>query len=144
MSTSKDQFLKNLDVQAMLGNQDVEANISKDLPMRKWLYAWLLDPNIPGNYQKSLDKWISLLIIANLFSLMFEHVPAVFEPNQLKFEIFDIFSVIVFTIEYVLRLYLAPEDEEFKGRKQQRPLFPPKSACIGFSKSVWWNCPSDI
>lgn len=91
--------------------------------MRKWLYAWLLDPNIPGNYQKSLDKWISLLIIANLFSLMFEHVPAVFEPNQLKFEIFDIFSVIVFTIEYVLRLYLAPEDEEFKARNHARLAF---------------------
>jgi hypothetical protein len=123
MSTSKDQFLKNLNVEELLGMQDVEANISKDLPMRKWLYSWLLDPNIPGNYQKSLDKWISLLIIANLFSLMFEHVPAVFEPNQLKFEIFDIFSVIVFTIEFVLRLYLAPEDEEFKARKHARLAF---------------------
>jgi len=123
MESSKDQFLKNLDVKALLGKEDVEANISKDLPMRKWLYAWLLDPNIPGNYQKSLDKWISLLIIANLFSLMFEHVPAVFEPNQLKFEIFDIFSVIVFTIEFVLRLYLAPEDEEFKARKHARLAF---------------------
>ena len=122
MSTSndKDQFLKNLDVHALLGKEEVEANISKDLPMRKWLYAWLLDPNIPGNYQKSLDKWISLLIIANLFSLMFEHVPAVFEPNQLLFEIFDIFSVVVFTIEYLLRFYLAPEDEEFKTRKHSR------------------------
>ena len=31
-----------------------EANISNQLPMRKWLYAWLLDPHIPGNYQKAL------------------------------------------------------------------------------------------
>ncbi len=123
MERNKDQFLKNLDVHALLGHEHKEANISKDLPMRKWLYSWLLDPNIEGNYQKSLDKWISLLIIANLFSLMFEHVPAVFEPNQQWFEVFDIFSVVVFTIEYVLRLYLAPEDEEFKTRKNARFAF---------------------
>ena len=120
MDRSKDQFLKNLDVHALLGQEEKEANIPKDLPTRKWLYAWLLDPNIEGNYQKSLDKWISLLIIANLFSLVFEHVPAVYEPNQLWFEIFDIFSVVVFTIEYLLRFYLAPEDEEFKTRKHAR------------------------
>ena len=123
MERSKDQFLKNLDVHALLGHQEKEANIPKDLPMRKWLYSWLLDPNIEGNYQKTLDKWISLLIIANLFSLIFEHVPAVFEPNQLWFEVFDIFSVVVFTIEYILRFYLAPEDEEFKTRNHARLAF---------------------
>jgi len=123
MERSKDQFLKNLDVHALLGHTEQEANIPKDLPTRKWMYAWLLDPNIPGNFQKSIDKWISLLIVANLFSLVFEHVPAVFEPNQHWFEIFDIFSVIVFTIEYVLRLYMAPEDEEFKTQKHARFAF---------------------
>ena len=55
-TTSKqDKFLEDLDVKAILG-QDVEANIDRNLPMRKWLYSWLLDPNIPGNFQK---KWTS-------------------------------------------------------------------------------------
>ncbi len=119
-TTSKhDKFLEDLDVKAILG-QDVEADIDRHLPMRKWLYSWLLDPNIPGNFQKELDKWVSYLIIINLFTLMFENVPAVFEPYRIWFECFDIFSVAVFTIEYALRLYLAPEDEEFKNRKNAR------------------------
>lgn len=118
-NTKRDAFLKDLNVQAILG-QEEEANIPRDLPMRKWLYSWLLDPNIPGNFQKAMDKWVSYLIIANLFSLMFEHVPAVFEPNKHWFEWFDIFSVAVFTVEYLLRLYLAPEDEEFKNRSNPR------------------------
>ena len=118
-NTKRDAFLKDLNVQAILG-QEEEANIPRDLPMRKWLYSWLLDPNIPGNFQKAMDKWISYLIIANLFSLIFEHVPAVFEPNKHWFEWFDIFSVAVFTVEYLLRLYLAPEDEEFKNRSNPR------------------------
>lgn len=119
MNNHDSDFLKDLNIQSILAKEE-EANISHELPMRKWLYSWLLDPNIPGNYQKGLDKWISYLIVANLFSLMFEHVPAVFEPNKHWFEFFDIFSVAVFTIEFVMRLYLAPEDEEFKGRKNAR------------------------
>jgi voltage-gated potassium channel Kch len=90
------------------------------LPLRKWLYAWLLDPTIPGNYQKGVDKWIGILIVVNLFALVFEHVPAVFDLNKHWFHYFDVFSVGVFTLEYFLRLYLAPEDPEFQKRAKPR------------------------
>lgn len=96
---------------------EFHAPVSRELPFRKWLYSWLLDPEIRGNHQKSIDRWIATLIVANLFALLFEHVPAVFEPNKHLFHAFDLFSVIVFTAEYFLRLYLAPEDHEFKGKK---------------------------
>jgi voltage-gated potassium channel len=96
---------------------EFHATVSRELPLRKWLYSWLLDPEIRGNHQKSLDRWVATLIVANLFALLFEHVPAVFEPNKHLFHAFDLFSVIVFTAEYFLRLYLAPEDHEFKGKK---------------------------
>ena len=95
-------------------------NISSDLPFRKWLYSWLLDPHIEGNYQKSIDKWIVILIISNLFALVFEQIPAIFNAYEKWFHFFDIFSVVVFTIEYLMRFYLAPEDEEFKKRKYAR------------------------
>ena len=97
-----------------------EANISNQLPMRKWLYSWLLDPHIPGNYQKGIDKWIGILIVVNLFALVFEHVPTVYEANKHWFHYFDIFSVGVFTIEYLIRFYLAPEDEEFQKKNSPR------------------------
>ena len=117
--SNQDSFLKDFNIETILHHDEV-ANISSDLPMRKWLYSWLLDPNIPGNYLKGIDKWISYLIVANLFALMFEHVPAVYEPYKQSFHLFDIFSVAVFSIEFVIRFYLAPEDEEFKGRKNAR------------------------
>lgn len=98
-------------------SHEPHAAIARELPLRKWLYSWLLDPEIRGNHQKSIDRWIAILIVANLFALLFEHVPAVFEPNKHLFHAFDLFSVIVFTAEYFLRLYLAPEDHEFKGKK---------------------------
>ncbi len=109
----------DLDAKTLMGD-DVEANISSDLPLRQWMYAWLLDPHIPGNYQKNIDKWIGLLIVGNLFSLVFEHVPAIYEPYKQWFHLFDLFSITVFVIEYALRLYLAPEDAEFNQRKLPR------------------------
>jgi voltage-gated potassium channel Kch len=113
------QYIQNLNVAELLGKEQ-KAEISKDLPMRKWLHSWLLDPNIPGNKQKQVDKWLGILIVLNLFSLVFEQVPAIFEPNKNLFHYFDVFSVIVFTIEYALRFYLAPEDEEFKNKRNAR------------------------
>ncbi len=97
-----------------------EAKISSDLPFRQWLYAWLLDPHIEGNYQKTVDRWISILIVANLFALVFEQIPAIFDAYQTWFHYFDLVSVAIFSIEYVVRFYLAPEDEEFKKYKFAR------------------------
>jgi voltage-gated potassium channel Kch len=111
--------LIDLDAKTLMG-EDVEADISPDLPMRQWMYAWLLNPDIPGNYQKTIDKWVGLLIVANLFTLVLEHVPAVFEPYKHYFHIFDLVSITVFVIEYLMRLYLAPEDSEFNKRKLPR------------------------
>ena len=81
--------------------------------VRRWLYNWLLNSEIEGNYFHFIERWIALLIIANLFSLVFEHVPAVYQPYANWFHVFDLVSVGVFTVEYLMRLYLAPEDKEF-------------------------------
>ena len=110
---------KNIESQLLTA----EVQISSDLPFRKWLYAWLLDPHIEGNYQKTIEHWIGLLIVANLFALVFEHLPAVYEPYQMWFHYFDIVSVVVFSIEYVLRFYLAPEDDEFKKHRFARARY---------------------
>ena len=102
---------------------DHEAHISSDLPFREWLYAWLLNPNIEGNYQKTIDRWIAILIVANLFALMFEQVPAIYELYSTWFHYFDVASVVIFTIEYLVRFYLAPEDEEFKKHRFARAKY---------------------
>ena len=83
------------------------------LSLRASLYGWLLDPHREDNLHRTFERWIGILIVANLFALMFEHVPAIYEPNAHWFHLFDVFLVAIFTFEYVLRLYMAPEDPEF-------------------------------
>ena len=102
---------------------DHEAHISSDLPFREWLYSWLLNPHIEGNYQKTIDRWIAILIVANLFALMFEQVPAIYELYSTWFHYFDVASVVIFSIEYLFRFYLAPEDEEFKKHRFARAKY---------------------
>jgi voltage-gated potassium channel Kch len=104
-------------IESQVHGHDHRADIAQNLPLKKWLYSWLLDPHIPGNYHKDIDRWIAILIVTNLFALLFEHVPAVYEPNKQLFHAFDIFSVIVFTLEYLLRLFISAEDHEFKGKR---------------------------
>ena len=119
--------IESVDAKALLGLEESGPAISSDQPFRKWLYDWTLNPNILGNFQKSLDSWIGILIVVNLFALVLEHVPALFDPYKHIFHYFDIFSVAVFVIEYFLRFYLAPEDEEFqrKGMPRVAYIFSP-------------------
>ena len=120
MTEQKIIYLKDIDAQTLLNDDDAVVNIPKGLPFRKMIYSWLLDPNIKGNYQKTIDNGIAFLILLNLLALLFERVPRIYEPNHLWFHYFDIFSVIVFTVEYIARFYLAVEDSEFKTSRFPR------------------------
>ena len=112
--------LKEINVKHILGEEDHVADIPSGLPLRKWLHSWLLDPEIPGNYQATVESWIGLLIVTNLFVMLFEHVPQIYDPYKGWFHYFDVISVGIFTLEYLLRFYLAPEDDEFSKAKYPR------------------------
>jgi len=121
MSDTKQYIsLKEINVKHILGEEDHVADIPSDLPLRKWLHSWLLNPEIPGNYQATVESSIGFLIVTNLFVMLFEHVPQIYDPYKQWFHFFDVFSVGIFTIEYLLRFYLAPEDEEFAKNKYPR------------------------
>jgi len=120
MEERKTISIKDLNIKELLDTEVKTADIAGDLPFRKWLYSWMLDPAIPGNFQASFDKWIGILIIANLFSLIFENVPGIYEPYKPWFEFFDLFSIAIFTVEYLLRFYLAAEDAAFQGKVSSR------------------------
>ena len=91
--------------------------------VRQKIYTFLLDPEVEGNKHQQVDGWISFLIIINLFALVVERIPAIFQAHEQLFHVFDVFSVIVFTIEYLMRLYLAPEDKEFKNKWSARGAY---------------------
>ncbi len=87
---------------------------------RRKLYAFLFDDSVENGAHRSLNRFLFLLILANLIALLLESAPAIEADYRQAFYMFDVFSVAVFSIEYLLRLYLAPEDPEFAGRTSPR------------------------
>ncbi len=92
----------------------------KGLTLRQFVFAWLFDQNSPNNFQKQFDKYIVLLIIANAIALLAEQIPVVHDPYAGFFKFFEYFSLAVFTIEYLLRFYIAPEEPEFRESASPR------------------------
>ena len=78
----------------------------------------LLHPEIVGDerWDKVINIFIIVLIILNVVAVMLETVPSFHdeEHEQLFFKYFDLVSVIIFTIEYILRVWSCNHDPKYK------------------------------
>ncbi len=88
--------------------------------LKKRVYNLLL----PGR-KNDMGSWIVeifivALIILNIVTLMLETVQSLYNSYHYEFHLFDVFSVVVFSIEYVLRVWSITEDPRYghpiKGR----------------------------
>ncbi|MCE2859319.1 MAG: ion transporter [Oxalobacteraceae bacterium] len=87
---------------------------------RQKMYSALLDETSDTGARGAINRFIFLLILLNLLALLLESAPAIEAAYRPLFHWFDLFSVAVFSVEYLLRLYLAPEDPEFAGKPMPR------------------------
>ncbi len=72
------------------------------------IYRWLFDPDFDGGYQRQFESAIALLIGLSVVALVLETIPAIFAPHALAFHLFDVVTVMVFSVEYLLRVLTAP------------------------------------
>jgi voltage-gated potassium channel len=73
---------------------------------------------LEGSYNEDLktrlfQRFNITLILLNVVAVILATEPSLFQPYQLYFEWFELFSVVVFTIEYVLRIWVCTENERF-------------------------------
>jgi voltage-gated potassium channel len=66
------------------------------------------------------DYFITGLIILNIIMIILESYDPVYRSNKSLFDIFELFSVVVFTIEYLIRVWIAdivyPAKSKFRSR----------------------------
>lgn len=104
-------------------------NFSANLPsqlnirLRRHIYDLFFNHQIKKNYHSQFEHFITYMILLNMAGLVLEHIPIIYDSRQNIFHLFDIFSLAIFSIEYVLRLYVAPEDPSFKNTKLPRFAF---------------------
>jgi len=84
----------------------------------------LLNPAVFGDLtSKRWDQFFSGLILLNVIAVTLESVDSLHAAYQWVFQYFEIFSIIVFSIEYLLRVWVAPlKYADFKGKRARARL----------------------
>ena len=84
------------------------------------IYQWLFDPDFKAGYQRQIDRVIAVLIVLSVFAVVLETIPEIHAPNAGWFHLFDLITVGLFTVEYVLRVLTAPMLPEFARSRSPR------------------------
>lgn len=75
-----------------------------------------LDAARDGDISSKLtDIFLIALIAGNVVAVMFETVDSIYAKHAAKFELFEKISVIIFTVEYILRLWCCVEYGKYKN-----------------------------
>lgn len=76
----------------------------------------LLDAEPPSRFARLLRTALAVLILANVSAVVLETVPSIQAHWQAALDRFELVSLVVFLVEYGLRLWAAPEYPQFGGR----------------------------
>jgi voltage-gated potassium channel len=84
------------------------------MTLRTWAYK-LLEPGASGNRAaKAIEILLVSLIFLNIVAIILESVKEVNDLYSPFFHRLEYFSVVVFSIEYILRLWTAPENPKYQ------------------------------
>jgi voltage-gated potassium channel len=88
--------------------------------LRKWVFN-LLEPSASGSRaSKAIELLLITLIFLNIVAIILESVKEINDVYADFFHEIEYFSVVVFTIEYALRIWTAPENPKFAKFKFKR------------------------
>ena len=105
-----------------------KANAERTL--RQKVDALMNDTPTSGLLHHQLDLIFIIFIITSVAAVFLETIPAVHDPLKVEFYWFDTIAIAVFTIEYLLRLYAAPEREPHHSALSGRFSFVKKPGSL--------------
>ncbi|MGB9596118.1 MAG: ion transporter [Candidatus Poribacteria bacterium] len=103
-------------------------NLISKLPMsyssiKKRIFDVLQGNHEGGIVGRIIEIFIILIIFLNIIAVIIETVESIYNKNPDLFYDFEIFSIIVFTVEYVLRLWGCTSRETYKNPIKGRIKF---------------------
>jgi hypothetical protein len=105
-----------------------KANAERTL--RQKVDALMNDTPTSGRLHHQLDLIFVIFIITSVAAVFLETIPLVHDPLKVEFYWFDTIAIAVFTIEYLLRLYAAPEREPHHSALSGRFSFVKKPSSL--------------
>lgn len=82
--------------------------------VKKNVYLLLHPAEGNTRWDKIINTFLILLIILNVIAVMLETVERIHDKYETFFHIFDVISVVIFSIEYLLRLWSANYHDKYK------------------------------
>ena len=65
----------------------------------------IMDGAVVDKFSHFVEVFIALLVVANVIGIILESVPEIHQAYSAVFHAFDFFSVLIFSVEYVLRVW---------------------------------------
>ncbi len=84
-----------------------------DIRMRRYLYNILENSNF-SSLARLLNLLLMLLIMSNVIAVILASDRAIYQELQGFFDYFELCSIIVFSVEYVLRAWVSVEDPRYQ------------------------------
>jgi voltage-gated potassium channel len=75
----------------------------------------IMEGEVPDKYSHFVEIFIALLVVANVIGIILESVPEIHEAFEHEFHLFDMFSVAVFSVEFVMRVWSYSEKYVHSG-----------------------------
>ena len=85
--------------------------------------TYLLLETYQGAASKLINVFLMALILTNVVAVVMESVHSVYSEYSQAFYIFELFSVVIFSIEYLLRVWAAPENPTYADQLHPRFAF---------------------
>lgn len=103
-------------------DQSLDNTLSPRKRLRRRMFE-ILEVARPGDYASRIfDVALILLILLNVTAIMLESVEELNQLYGVWFERFDFFSVMVFSVEYVLRVWVSIENPRWRRVRHNSPL----------------------
>lgn len=75
----------------------------------------IVEEAAPGDQSSSIFDWCLIALISlNISAVVLETVPSIHAAYAVEFHWFEVISVVIFSVEYVLRIWVAPEHPSLK------------------------------
>lgn len=84
--------------------------------LRQWVYWWLEREDRNALGPRILEIALILLICFNVVAVILETVDPLYARWQEWFDTFEVISLVLFAVEYMARLWAAPENPEYESR----------------------------
>ena len=114
----------------LYSNKSAMMRITAWYKLRQFVYNNLHNDDYETLFSRCINYFLIILIIGNVVAVLLESVNPIYKVYHAYFHLFENFSIIVFTTEYILRFWSVVEKNPLESEAKQRWKYMTSGAAI--------------